>query len=652
MLDGKTSHGQFGQGQIVHKGTWRWNGRKRLMPVAYGLIFLLLFMSVGSPAYAVVTAGGLPQNPPLDVINQKIETIARQKGIPPVLLKAIAYKESAWRQWDSAGNVLMAGSDPNPAIGIMQVAVTANMTAATIQRLQTDIDFNIATGADILNQKWASVPKIGDGDRNKLENWYFALWAYNNWSGKNNPRQLSAGTTSNAGGPSNTGNAGGTSGAGTIPGGTTGISGSGGTNGTAGVNTGSTTNTGNIGNAGNTSSMTNTGSTGNTGSAGSTGSTGNAGNPAQAYQDKILALCAQPQAFLSQYIQPVTITKIPPDLLPATGVPAAGSLWNTPQPVHYGGLSTAVVPQRIAGSDHIATAIQQAQLGWPQGSAAVILARSDDFPDALAGAPLAGQLGAPVLLTPSTSLDLRVLAELTALHPAKIYLLGGTGALGPQVTAALTAHGWDATEQVRIAGADRYATAAAIAGSLVNPASTVFVADGDGYADALAVAGVAGLQRAPVLLTATNGLPVATQAELIKLHPSQVYLVGGLGVISQDVAINIQQLLGLAPQAVVRLAGADRYGTMAAVAERFGGTSTVLDLATGEDFPDALTGAALTVRQQAFLILVPPDSLALHPELDTYLTKRWPTLSQVYIFGDEEAVSPARVAELTALGGR
>jgi hypothetical protein len=56
-----------------------------------------------------------------------------------------------------------------------------------INKLKTDYDFNISEGARILNQKWRTVPKIGDGDRNKLENWYFAVWAYNGWSAKNNP---------------------------------------------------------------------------------------------------------------------------------------------------------------------------------------------------------------------------------------------------------------------------------------------------------------------------------------------------------------------------------------------------------------------------------------------------------------------------------
>lgn len=56
-----------------------------------------------------------------------------------------------------------------------------------VDKLKYDYDFNISEGARILNQKWRTVPKIGDGDRNKLENWYFAVWCYNGWLPRNNP---------------------------------------------------------------------------------------------------------------------------------------------------------------------------------------------------------------------------------------------------------------------------------------------------------------------------------------------------------------------------------------------------------------------------------------------------------------------------------
>jgi len=87
--------------------------------------------------------------------------------------------------------IALGGEDVVTASTVAKVTATApTRTPAQLEyinRLKTDYDFNISEGARILNQKWRTVPKIGDGDRNKLENWYFAVWAYNGWSTKNNP---------------------------------------------------------------------------------------------------------------------------------------------------------------------------------------------------------------------------------------------------------------------------------------------------------------------------------------------------------------------------------------------------------------------------------------------------------------------------------
>jgi ell wall binding domain 2 (CWB2)/Cysteine-rich secretory protein family len=54
--------------------------------------------------------------------------------------------------------------------------------------------------------------------------------------------------------------------------------------------------------------------------------------------------------------------------------------------------------QRIAGGDRISTAVAVSQQVFPRADA-VVLARADQYPDALAGASLAAALGGPVLLT-------------------------------------------------------------------------------------------------------------------------------------------------------------------------------------------------------------------------------------------------------------
>lgn len=531
------------------------------------------------------------KNPTLDEINLKLETIAKEKDIPSLLLKALAFKESTWRQFDSLGNPISGANTTHPALGIMQVASYKDDDLVTIEKLKSDIDFNIRMGADLLNEKWKFTPRIGDGDRNKLENWYFALWAYNIWSEKNNPNTQTLLT----------------------------------------------------------------------------------------YQDKVINLIANPDGFLARYIEPVQITKIPTALLPKEGIPSKTVVWTTPEPIHYGnlGLGPPSQPQlpkelefiRLAGSDRIDTAIQQALKGWPNGATTVVLARADNFPDALSGVPLAAMLGAPVLLTSSDELDARVEIALKALKPEKVYLLGGEGALGPTISTKLKELGWGTDQQIRLSGLNRYETAAGIAletarpirhissvlqsgqvASLSSPVEAVAIATGENFPDALSIASIAGAKQMPILLTEPKTLPSETLKALLDLKPKKVYLMGGEGAISASVQAELQSQLNLSSTNLIRLFGASRYDTMAAVAQAFAGETQGLSFATGEDFPDALAGAALAARVKSTVILLPKCSLEEYPNLKTAIDQHpWNSEVQPYIFGGDGAISGEREQELKDL---
>ena len=132
-------------------------------------------------------------NPTRSEIEGIIEDVGNEKGIPPVILKAIAYTESGLRQFDG-GRPLV--SFDGVSYGIMQVTPGVH-TSYDLYRLKYDIRYNIEAGASILLSKWdyafktyPAIPTIGDGDPGILENWYFAIWAYNGWSQSNNPNMI------------------------------------------------------------------------------------------------------------------------------------------------------------------------------------------------------------------------------------------------------------------------------------------------------------------------------------------------------------------------------------------------------------------------------------------------------------------------------
>lgn len=125
------------------------------------------------------------QQPSHEEIEQIIEEVAREKQIPAVILKAIAWKESKYTQFDSKGRPYVSRG----YMGIMQISPIHKYLDQ--ERLKYDIRYNIAAGADILLGRWYQAgtiyPTIGDMDPNVLEHWYFALWGYNGWLSRNNP---------------------------------------------------------------------------------------------------------------------------------------------------------------------------------------------------------------------------------------------------------------------------------------------------------------------------------------------------------------------------------------------------------------------------------------------------------------------------------
>lgn len=143
------------------------------------------------------------KNPSKDQIQKMLDNIADEKGIPRVIMEAVAWQESKaadpdnggvtnWRQFYNGQPLI--GSD-GIGIGIMQVSDYQGKSTEYINRLRYDIEFNIREGANILLLKWArsfstssdKIPKIGNMATNYLEHWYFALWAYNGYSETNNP---------------------------------------------------------------------------------------------------------------------------------------------------------------------------------------------------------------------------------------------------------------------------------------------------------------------------------------------------------------------------------------------------------------------------------------------------------------------------------
>jgi putative cell wall-binding protein len=248
---------------------------------------------------------------------------------------------------------------------------------------------------------------------------------------------------------------------------------------------------------------------------------------------------------------------------------------------------------RIAGADRWATAVEVSQKGWDNASI-VVLANGRNYPDALAGVPLAHALGGPILLTEANELVAATKAEIIRLGAAKVVLLGGTGVISAKVADELTGMGL-AVE--RLSGDDRFETAAAIAAKVApTGVDTVVLASGRGFADALAVASYAAVEGYPILLTEKNSLPAATKKAIEDLGATHVIVVGGTGVIADSAVAGLP--------GVKRVSGSNREATSVALAKHFEPQTNKFFLATGDGFADAITGAVLAAQEGTGILLV------------------------------------------------
>ncbi len=257
---------------------------------------------------------------------------------------------------------------------------------------------------------------------------------------------------------------------------------------------------------------------------------------------------------------------------------------------------------RVAGRNRYHTAAVLSEQSFPDGADIVFVATGAGFPDALAGGPVAARVGAPLLLVAHNVIPPETGAELQRLEPSQIVILGGTAVVSDAVEDELEGYG----SVIRLAGANRFATAAAISQfGFPDGTGSVLIATGTGFADALAGGPAAAYLGGVVLLTYPDMLPAETAAEVARLQPDEVIVIGGSAVISDEV---LQALQEIAP--TTRVFGSDRYATAAALSEAvFPEGITELYVAVGTNFPDALAGGAAAGLSGSPLLVVPFNSL-------------------------------------------
>lgn len=293
--------------------------------------------------------------------------------------------------------------------------------------------------------------------------------------------------------------------------------------------------------------------------------------------------------------------------------------------------------ERTFGSDRYATALAiSAATFAPSSVTTAVVATGKDFPDALSASGLAGAYSSPVLLV-GNSVTASLTAELDRLGVTDVVIIGGEKAVSASIATALDA---DYTVD-RVFGADRYATAAAVAERIVQVTGgnhDAFFARGDNFADALAVSPFAYGQTTPVLLVRTGSVPSATSGAISSLGITSGVIAGSTSAVSAGVMTTLN---GMLSGTIERVGGPTRYDTARAVAD-FGvdmgwGDYSYVGLATGLNYPDALGGCAATSQNGGVLLLTAPT--ALSAPAASAITANKATIDVVEFYGSARALS-------------
>lgn len=195
----------------------------------------------------------------------------------------------------------------------------------------------------------------------------------------------------------------------------------------------------------------------------------------------------------------------------------------------------------------------------------------------------------------------------------------------------------------RIAGQNRYESAAQISREQFTNAKKVIVVNAQKYADALSATTLSD-GKYSILYTEKDSLPTATRNEIQRLNPVEVYLLGG----QQSISAGIENILKKYSNKVTRIAGRDRYETSAKVAAMSKKKNVVI--ASGENFSDPLYASSYAYSNNAKILL--SSGKTLSRETRDYLARNKSSIGKVTVVGGGQSISSATVRYIQSVTGK
>lgn len=190
----------------------------------------------------------------------------------------------------------------------------------------------------------------------------------------------------------------------------------------------------------------------------------------------------------------------------------------------------------------------------------------------------------------------------------------------------------------RLFGENRYGTSASIASEGWKQSNYAILASGEDFPDAISAAPLAKKYNAPILLSQKNSLPIETSNVLQNLKVKNVFIVGGIGVISTLVENQLDNM-GIN---VTRLSGNNRFETDIKIAEQLENVSEIA-IVTGEDYADALSIAPIASEKNMPIILT--GKTGLSTVVKNYISSH--NIQLIYIVGVGSVIDNSIVEKLS-----
>jgi len=276
---------------------------------------------------------------------------------------------------------------------------------------------------------------------------------------------------------------------------------------------------------------------------------------------------------------------------------------------------------RLGGKDRFNTCVNIAERFRKENGGKienVVIASANGYADALSGSVLAKQTNSPMLLMGKSVKESKTTIDYIKKHlnkQGKIYILGGNGSVSEEFIKEFKASGYSTNNIIRLGGKNRIETCNVIANKLhIKKGTSIVLASANGFADALSISVPAASKEYPILLTNKDSLSQDVKDMISKIEPSNIYVVGGQGVISENIEKQVKSLSKNTN--ITRLGGKNRYETSYKIVQKFKqDKNKTLLVASGDNFPDALSGAALGAKLNGQLILVNDSSIDKQKEL-------------------------------------